>query len=82
MAYVNRSWRTASWHGKTLHRSTGMFDANFYDVETNEEYWIFGPHRDREDTRYSSIRPTIDDDTRDAYAAFLDGAALPGRVRG
>lgn len=78
----NRSWKTARWHGKTLHRWTGMFDANFYDMETEEEYWISGPHRDGRDTRYSSIKPTIDDDARDAYEAFLNGAPLPGREGG
>jgi hypothetical protein len=78
----NRTWKTARWHGKTLHRWTGMFDANFYDVETEEEYWISGPHRDGQDTRYSSVKPTIDHDARDAYEAFLKGAPLPGRERG
>ena len=78
----NRSWNTARWHGKVLRRAQGMFDANFYDEETDEEYWLSGPHRDRQDTRYSGIRPTIDDDARDAYLAFLDGAPLPGRQRG
>jgi hypothetical protein len=59
-----------------------MFDANFYDVETNDEYWISGPRRDQRDTRYSSVRPTVDDDARAAYEAFLDGAPLPGREHG
>ena len=59
-----------------------MFDANFYDVETEEEYWNSGPHRDRHDTRYSSITPTIDDDALEAYEAFLNGASLPGRETG
>jgi hypothetical protein len=72
----NRSWKTAYWHGKTLHRRPGIFDANFYDVSTNEEYWLSGPHRDRADTRYSSIRPMVDDDVREVYEAFLDGARL------
>lgn len=54
----NRTWKTATWHGKTLRRSPGMFDANFYDVETDEEHWISGPHRDRRDPRYSSVKPT------------------------
>jgi hypothetical protein len=59
-----------------------MFDANFYDVETHEEYWVSGPHRDRADTRYSNVQPQIDDDVRDLYEAFLLGARLPGRERG
>ena len=78
----NRTWKTATWHGKTLRRWPGMFDANFYDVETDEEYWISGPHRNKQDTRYSSVRPIIDDDAREAYEAFLCGDPLPGRERG
>jgi len=59
-----------------------MFDANFYDMEIDEQYCLSGAHRDRRDTRYSAIEPTIDDDARDPYRAFLDGAPLPGRERG
>jgi len=82
VVHFNRTWKTATWHGKTLRRWPGMFDANFYDVETNEEYWISGPRRDQRDTRYSSVRPTVDDDARAAYEAFLDGVPLPGREHG
>jgi hypothetical protein len=78
----NRRWKTVYWHGKILRRWPGLVDANFYDIETHEEYWLSGPHRDRADTRYSSIRPEIDDDVRDVYEAFLHGAPLPGRERG
>lgn len=77
----NRSWKTASWHGKTLLRRQGI-DANFYDVDTDDEYWLSGPHRNQSNTRYSGIRPTIDDDTRMAYEAFLAGEPLPGREQG
>ena len=82
VVHFNRSWRTALWHGKTLRRASGMFDANFYDVETQEQYWMSGPHRDQRDVRYSAVRPTVDEDAREAYEAFLDGHALPGRERG
>ena len=74
-----RSWQTAHWHGKTLRRQTGMFDANFYDIDTHEEYWLSGPHRDQGDTRYSNVRPEIDADVGAIYEAFLAGAPLPGR---
>jgi hypothetical protein len=77
----NKTWKTAYWHGRTLHRWQGS-DANFYDVETREEFWVSGPHRDRRDVRYSGVQPTVDDDIRDVYAAFLDGAPLPGREHG
>lgn len=78
----NRTWNTATWHGKTLRRATGMFAANFYDVQTNEEYWVSGPHRGRRDTRYGSVKPTVDGDARELYEAFLDGTPLPGREQG
>lgn len=77
----NKTWKTAYWHGRTLHRWQGS-DANFYDVETREEFWVSGPHRDRPDARYSGVQPTVDDDIRDVYPAFLDGAPLPGREHG
>ncbi len=41
-----------------------------------------GPHRDRHDTRDSTIKPTIDDEARDAYEALLNAATLPGRETG
>lgn len=79
----NRSWNTAYWHGKALRRRQRVWlDANFYDIETDEDYWLSGPHRDQRDTRYSGVMPIVDDDARAAYEAFLHGAPLPGRERG
>lgn len=81
-----KSWRTAHFRGRTLRRVTGTaFDnsaANFYDVESGEEYWVSGPKRDRTDTRYGHGKPIVEDDVRSEYEAFLQGAALPGRERG
>lgn len=77
-----RTWKTAYWHDRTLRRAGGMFDANFYDVDTDEEYWLSGPRRDRGDTRYSNVRPQVDDDVREVYQAFLCGRPLPGREHG
>jgi hypothetical protein len=84
MSYVqfNKTWKTAYWHGKALRRRTGRFDANFYDTETEEKYWLSGTHGDRPDSRYSNLEPTIDEDVPEAYEAFLAGAPLPGRERG
>jgi hypothetical protein len=81
VVHFNRSWKTARWHGKALRRCQ-LIDANFYDVETHDEYWLSGPHSDRRDTRYSNIRPSVDPEAATAYEAFLAGAPLPGRERG
>ena len=82
----SKTWRTAYFHGRTLHRSTetayANFNSNFYDHDTGEEFWISGPKRDRTDARYSSKQPEIDDDAREAYEAFLAGSPLPGREHG
>lgn len=81
-----RSWRTAYFHGRTLHRVTGTahanHDSNFYDVDSGEEFWLSGPKRDQTDGRYSNRQPEVDDDARAAYEAFLAGAPLPGREDG
>ena len=78
----NRSWKTARYRGRTLRRWPGMWDANFYDVNTNEEFWLSGPKRDRTDTRYGPATTLVDEDAREAYEAFLRGAPAPGRARG
>lgn len=60
----------------------GMSDANFYDVQTDEEFWVSGPKRDRTDTRYGPSAPEIDPEAVETYHAFLEGAPLPGRENG
>ena len=77
----SKTWRTAYWHGRTLARGQA-FDSNFYDVDTQEEFWLSGPKGNETDARYSSAPPHIDDDAREAYEAFLKGSPLPGRERG
>lgn len=77
----NRSWNTARYRGRVLRRAQGP-DANFYDVETDEDFWLSGPKRDRTDTRYGPALTEVDDDARQAYEAFLAGAPLPGRANG
>lgn len=48
--HFNRTWKTARFHGRTLRRFQS-FDANFYDIATDEWFWLSGPKRDRTDTR-------------------------------
>jgi hypothetical protein len=78
----SKTWKTAYFHDRTLRRSPGMFDANFYDVETLEQFWVSGPKRDQTDARYRRALPEIDEDARDAYEAALRGTPLPGREHG
>lgn len=77
----SKTWQTAYFRGRTLRRANGI-DANFFDAETDEEFWISGPKRDQTDGRYGNALPEVDDDAREAYEAFLVGAPLPGREHG
>src|ERR1700753_1139488 len=44
------------------------FKANYYDVETGEEYWISGPRKDGCDALYATnIATEIDEDVRQEY---------------
>ncbi|MEV6449393.1 hypothetical protein [Amycolatopsis sp. NPDC051716] len=70
----SKTWRTAYVHGRELRRWPGLFDANFVDVETGEEFWLSGPKRDRTDGRYSNARPLVESDAAARYDAFLAGA--------
>ena len=47
----------------------GGFKANYYDVQTGEDYWISGPKRDGTDRLYKGKTPavTIDEDVREEY---------------
>ena len=77
----NRSWKTARFQGRELRRFQGP-DANFYDVDTDDWFWLSGPKRDQTDARYKNTTPVVEDEAAAAYHAFLSGAALPGRERG
>jgi len=77
----SKTWQTAYWRGRTLARGRS-FDSNFYDVDTQEEFWLSGPKRNETDGRYSNALPEVDADAREAYEAFLEGAPLPGKERG
>src|SRR5438093_12864737 len=60
---------TIYYRGKEFRSLKGAgFKANYYDVETGENYWISGPRKDGRDALYATNVPTeIDDDVRDEY---------------
>ncbi len=51
---------------------SGGFKANYFDVETGEEYWISGCHRDGKDALYATD-VDIDDDSLDEYWVHVRG---------
>ena len=57
--YGEKAFRSLKGHG---------FKANYYDVETGEQYWISGPRRDGQDGLYATnVKPEVDEDVWEEY---------------
>jgi hypothetical protein len=65
----SRTGATLHYHGKSFQSLKGFgFKANYFDVESGEQYWISGPRRDGTDRLYKSDWPVeIDEDVREEY---------------
>jgi hypothetical protein len=64
-----RTGATLHYRGRNFQSLKGNgFKANYFDVETGEQYWISGPRRDGADRLYKSDWPVeIDEDAREEY---------------
>lgn len=77
----SKTGRTLYYRGRAFQslRGTG-FKANYYDIATEEEYWISGPRKDGADRLYGEPLPVeIDEDVREEYWTQIRGQ--PQRVR-
>lgn len=64
---MSKSCRSAHYKGRTFQTLGGRgFKANYFDVETNDEYWISGCKKDGTDALYSTP-VEIDEDVRQEY---------------
>ena len=62
----SKSGKSLYYRGKTFARCSG-FKANYFDVETHEQYWISGPTKNGADGLYGLRRTPIDTDVREEY---------------
>jgi hypothetical protein len=71
----SKTGRTLYYGGRSFQSLKGAgFKANYYDVETGEEYWISGPRKDGRDRLHDEAAPVeIDDDVREAYWKEIRG---------
>jgi hypothetical protein len=66
----SRTGGTLYYRGMTFQSLEGSgFKANYYEVESREEYWISGCKRDGSDRLYGGKTPPveIDEDVREEY---------------
>lgn len=68
-----RTGSTLHYSGKSFQSLKGSgFKANYFCVETGEQYWISGPRRDGTDRLYKSDWPVqIDEDVREEYWTMI-----------
>ncbi len=71
--YFSQSGKTLYYRGRRFQSLKGYgFKANYFDVETQEEFWISGPRKDRDDRLYGGHQGVeIDSDVAEEYAAYL-----------
>ena len=75
----SKTGKTLRYDGKTFQSFKGGYKANFFDVETKEEYWISGPKKSGGDRLYGQPGVEIDEDVREEY--WRDIRGLPNRVK-
>lgn len=65
----SKTGRTLYYRGKSFQSLNGAgFKANFYELESGEDYWISGCHKDGSDRLYGERVPIeIDVDVREEY---------------
>ena len=75
----SKSGKSVYYQGKTFQTLGGRgFKANYFDVETGDEYWISGCKRNGEDRLYGERKPVaIDEDVRAEY--WIEIRGLPER---
>lgn len=73
--YFSKSGKTLYYHGLKFQSLKGSgFKANYYEVESGDEYWISGPRKDQNNRLYGGNRGVeIDEDVKDEYAALVSG---------
>lgn len=62
----SKSGTTIYYKGKAFGSLKGGYKANYFDVETGEEYWISGCKKEGDDTLYPGI-VEVDEDVRQEY---------------
>jgi len=67
--YFSKSGKSLYYRNKRFASLKGDgYKSNYYDVESDEEYWISGVKKDRNDRLYGGQKGVeIDDDIKDEY---------------
>jgi hypothetical protein len=74
----SKTGRSLTYAGRTFQPTTHGFKANYFDVDTGEQFWISGPRRDGKDRLYpgSGGPVEIDADVAEEYWRDIRGRAV------
>jgi hypothetical protein len=80
----SKTGATLYYGGKTFQSLKGSgFKANYYDVESGEQYWISGPKKRGNDQLYATnVQVEVDDDVHEEYWSRIRGLPIPPRKGG
>jgi len=70
----SKSGSTLYYQGRTFQSLKGTgFKANYYDIESGEQFWISGPKKNGADGLYGGGATVIDDDVVEEYWRDIRG---------
>ncbi len=71
--YLSKTGKTLYYRGQRFKSLKGSgFKANYFEVETGDEFWISGPRKDKNDRLYGGNKGVIvDEDVRQEYLATV-----------
>ncbi|HXH60290.1 MAG TPA: hypothetical protein VNI20_02925 [Fimbriimonadaceae bacterium] len=68
----SKTGKTLHYRGISFQSLKGGYKANYYDIETGDQYWISGCKKNGQDRLYRSNIPIeIDEDVREEYWAQI-----------
>ena len=74
--YFSKTGKTLYYRGLKFQSLKGSgFKANYYEVESGNEFWISGPRKDQNDRLYGGNRGVkVDEDVKEEYEAYIKSA--------
>jgi len=75
----SKTGKSLYYGGKAFQSLKGGYKANYFDVETGDQYWISGPKKMGGDRLYGTPGVEIDEDVREEY--WRDIRKQPSRAR-
>jgi hypothetical protein len=74
----SKTGQSITYNGRTFQKLSGRgFKANYFDVDSGDQFWISGPRKDGADRLYvqSAVPVVVDDDVADEYWTQIRGMA-------